>query len=88
MSKRKIPDTVINSDVRSYLNELATHIDTLEKYHKELCDLGQNSSLNEEQKALLKVIIQARNNLDSQWRQLTPTIEEAIATGKFVITNK
>ncbi len=88
MTKRQPPETVTNHDVRVYLSELATHIETLEKHRETLLSLARDQSLTDDQRDLLKQIISARNNLDAQWKQLTPSIQEAIVTGRFIITNK
>lgn len=77
MSK-KIPDYIIDNNIRLKLAEINEHITTLEKAHRKLLDKAKSGKLSAEDKELLNEVIQAYSNLNRQFNQLAPSLPELL----------
>lgn len=77
MSK-KIPDYIIDNNVRLKLVEINEHISVLEKAHKGLMEKAKTGKLTSEDKDLLNQVIEAYKNLNKQFDQLAPSLPELL----------
>lgn len=82
MAKRKIPAHITNNDVRKYLAEINEHFVVLGKWHRKLIDKAKEQGLTKEEADLLKKVIKAYNNLNSQFDELTPSLVELVLRSK------